>query len=801
MAESTKISSLIRGIPKFDGNPIKYEEWKTTALAVLEISRNDLFEILTGEAPRPQEQFTDAEQLRQENIVEEGDTEAEAAASGEGGRTVSTTTQRQASISAATSAGTASTPAARRRQADSLAARIDTSTPGGGTTSGSSRPLFSTPVDSSEIKEWEKNNAALYSVLYLVTSGAARCLLRQFENKKDRKADGRGAWLALQNKYENMSSHRRQALMARLANSRMEEGSDPDIFFSKIDQLCDELEVMDEHVSKHRKMDIIMSGMPAEYDLIRFQAMKDPEFSLEELQLTMRNMHMNGFTRSKRSGRGTAMTAGFIKHDKSKVKCHSCGKLGHYKSECTSVGAGRQSSSKNSNSKFKPRHKNKDDDGGKKKWCSFHNSSTHDDSECNIQKKKAQQDGKSVPRSSKGKQQGNKKKSFANAAEEEQDSDSDTVSKGEIARVFKHISMSLLAHEDDSKTTDQDEEDPKAMGFSFTAVDAAEQALFTAGDSGNFSMMVDSGASDHYVDDKLVPWIRSKMVHLRQINPAREITTAGMHTLYGTATGDIVCQVADSNGKMHTAHIPIVIVPGIGKHLFSSGSAKSRGINTVIGNSPRLEKDDIYFPLREDGRLFKIDMKILPRKTSSEQQLALATNNEDTEKWHRRLGHLNEASMKTLRSKPGSGVKFQDALKPCQTCKFGKSAQQNHPKTSTVKTTLPFELVYTDLAGQFRTQAKDGSRYISKFTDHHTRWKAVYPIASKDKALDTLTTSIRTTSSLLATGFNVSDAIREESTSPTTTGTTARKLGFRWSSPQPTLLNRTEYPNETDGPS
>eukprot|EP00903_Cladosiphon_okamuranus_P012172 g11418.t2 len=373
--------------------------------------------------------------------------------------------------------------------------------------------------------------------------------------------------------------------MARLANSRMEEGSDPDIFFSKIDQLCDELEVMDERVSKHRKMDVIMSGMPAEYDLIRFQAMKDPEFSLEELQLTMRNMHMNGFTRSKRNGRGTAMSAGgLIKHDESKVKCHSCGMLGHFKHECTRKGAGRQpGNNRNSNSKFKPRHK--DDNGGKKKWCSFHNSSTHDNSECFAQKQQAQKDGKSGPKNnSKGKQQdnkqGNKKNNFANTAEEEQDSDSDTVSKGEIARVFKHIGMSLLAHEKDSTTSDQDEEDsPKAMGFSFTAVDQAEQALFTAGDCNNFSMMVDSGASDHYVDDKLVPWIKSKMINLQEINPAREITTAGMHTLYGTATGDIAC----------------------------------------------------------------------------------------------------------------------------------------------------------------KPQAKDGSRYISKFTDHHTRWKAVYPIASKDKALDTLT--------------------------------------------------------------
>ena len=186
------------------------------------------------------------------------------------------------------------------------------------------------PLNTIEIKEWEKTNAALYSVLYLVTSGAARCLLRQFETKNGRRADGREAWLALSRKYQNTSSHRRQALMARLANSRMEEGSDPDIFFRKIDQLCEELELVDERVSKHRKMDIIMTGMPSEYELIRFQAMKDPDFSLEELQLTMRNMHMNGFTTSKRGGRGTAMTAGSIKFDKSKVKCHSCGKLGHF---------------------------------------------------------------------------------------------------------------------------------------------------------------------------------------------------------------------------------------------------------------------------------------------------------------------------------------------------------------------------------------------------------------------------------------------------------------------------------------
>ena len=250
MAESTKISSITRGIPKFDGNPIKYEEWKTTTIAVLEISRNELFEILTGESTRPEEHYTGASLLRQDpqeasgsggRSTEEGGLHA-AASGQEQEETDSTAQQQQTAVS---------TPAPAARRADSLAATRITTSPD--ITSAPSGSLFSTPINASEIKEWEKNNAALYSVLYLVTSGAARCLLRAYETKKDRRADGRGAWLALQSKYENMSSHRRQALMARLANSRMEEGSDPDIFFSKIDQLCDELEVMDERVSKHER--------------------------------------------------------------------------------------------------------------------------------------------------------------------------------------------------------------------------------------------------------------------------------------------------------------------------------------------------------------------------------------------------------------------------------------------------------------------------------------------------------------------------------------------------------------------
>ena len=179
----------------------------------------------------------------------------------------------------------------------------------------------------------------------------------------------------------------------------------------------------------------------------------------------------------------------------------------------------------------------------------------------------------------------------------------------------------------------------------------------------------------------------------------------------------------------------------------SSGAAQSNG-TTIISDNARLEKGNVNFPLRRDGQLFTLDLELLPMQTSTSAPSALiATNKADT--WHRRLGHPNESSIKTLRDQPDSGVSFEGNNSPCETRALGKSAQGKHPKTSTVTTTTAFELVYTDLAGSFKPNAMDGSRYISKSTDHHTRWKRSTPFDRRMRRSTPSRTSFKITPYLL----------------------------------------------------
>ena len=75
-----------------------------------------------------------------------------------------------------------------------------------------------------ELTKWDQANAALFSVLFLITTGPAGNLRSKFESKLGKRANGQGAWRALLVKYENNSTQRRRTLMRKFDNSKMEDG-------------------------------------------------------------------------------------------------------------------------------------------------------------------------------------------------------------------------------------------------------------------------------------------------------------------------------------------------------------------------------------------------------------------------------------------------------------------------------------------------------------------------------------------------------------------------------------------------
>ena len=111
------------------------------------------------------------------------------------------------------------------------------------------------------------------------------------------------------------------------------------------------------------------------------------------------------------------------------------------------------------------------------------------------------------------------------------------------------------------------------IGYSFIAAPQINIAVQPV----EFSMTADTGASSHSIDNQLLLGIEHKMNHYVQLDPPVTINVAGNHRLYGVGQGVLVVQVLNHIGSKHYVQLPVTVVPGLGRHLFSGGSAAREG--------------------------------------------------------------------------------------------------------------------------------------------------------------------------------------------------------------------------------
>ena len=255
----------------------------------------------------------------------------------------------------------------------------------------------------------------------------------------------------------------------------------------------------------------------------------------------------------------------------------------------------------------------------------------------------------------------------------------------------------------------------------------------------SITVLVDSRASGHYLDDPIIPSFKHRLLnYVLHITP-RKILPAGGRLRNGTAEGILQGPVTDNHGEQHIARIAIFIVPCIGRYLFSVKSTTKKGVVSIFDfDNPRLELSGITVPLRaEDDDLYSFMFDSgADRHRGKELAINAMTN---AQLWHRRLGHLIKISLELMQRRDGNEVAFDGSIDHFDVCAEGKGHQLAHPrKAKHVDITAPFQLVYGDLMDPFKPAARGGYEYVSKIVDQFTEWTAVYLLCTKEQALASL---------------------------------------------------------------
>lgn len=103
--------------------------------------------------------------------------------------------------------------------------------------------------------------------------------------------------------------------------------------------------------------------------------------------------------------------------------------------------------------------------------------------------------------------------------------------------------------------------------------------------------------------------------------------------------------------------------------------------------------------------------------------------------WHQRLGHQNNAHVRSyLRT---NNIDFVDDDAKCEACIYGKQHRASF-ETRFEKSTKCGEIIHTDVCGPMQSVSIAGSRYFVLFKDDYSHFRFVYFMRNKSEVIQKL---------------------------------------------------------------
>ncbi|GJW03934.1 retrovirus-related pol polyprotein from transposon TNT 1-94 [Tanacetum coccineum] len=196
---------------------------------------------------------------------------------------------------------------------------------------------------------------------------------------------------------------------------------------------------------------------------------------------------------------------------------------------------------------------------------------------------------------------------------------------------------------------------------------------------------------------------------------------------------------------------------GCSKHMTSNQKIFStykayNGGNVIFGsnlrgqicdNKCRVTFSEHDSEITKDGKVIgrgirKKGLYVMKLGNKPKDQICLATINENSPLWHRRLGHANMRLIQSLASKELvrnlPKLKFDQHF--CDACKMGKQDHISHKSKNIVSTTRFLELLHMDLFGPSVVRSYGGDRYTLVIVDDYSSYSMVSIRTNHDREFD-----------------------------------------------------------------
>ncbi|GJW32822.1 retrovirus-related pol polyprotein from transposon TNT 1-94 [Tanacetum coccineum] len=193
----------------------------------------------------------------------------------------------------------------------------------------------------------------------------------------------------------------------------------------------------------------------------------------------------------------------------------------------------------------------------------------------------------------------------------------------------------------------------------------------------------------------------------------------GGNVIFGSnLRGNIIGKGTISNDSLKIDNVEHV--DNLGFNLLSIGQ--------ICDNKCRVTFSEHDSEITKDGKVIgrgirKKGLYVMKLGNKPKDQICLATIDENSTLWHRRLGHANMRLIQSLASKELvrnlPKLKFDQHF--CDACKMGKQAHASHKAKNIVSTTRCLELLHMDLFGPSAVRSYGGNRYTLVIVDDYSR--------------------------------------------------------------------------------